>query len=66
MRPCKIVEGWCGRGKVAGSRDEDGLIAERNPGVVTETELACVERDEAVGLADLGLRLDDVATYKAK
>jgi hypothetical protein len=35
------------------------LVAERHPGVVTETELACIERDEDVGLADLGLRLDE-------
>jgi len=32
------------------------LVAERHPGVTTETELACIERDEDVGLADLGLR----------
>ena len=47
-------------GQDAGSRDEDGrvaklvwrvkLVAKRHPGVVTETELACIERDEAVGL----------------
>ena len=34
------------------------LVAERHPGVVSETELACIERDEAVSLADLGLRLE--------
>jgi len=33
------------------------LVAERHPGVITETELACIERDEDVGLAALGLRL---------
>ena len=31
------------------------LVAEQRPDVVTETELACIERDEAIGLADLGL-----------
>ena len=25
------------------------LVAEREPGVVTETELACIERDEQIG-----------------
>ncbi len=33
------------------------LVAERQPGVVTETELACIERDAQAGLADLGLSL---------
>lgn len=41
------------------------LVAERHPGVVTETELACIERDEAVGLADLGLRLDEAKRLTA-
>ena len=41
------------------------LGAERHPGVVTETELACIERDEAVGLADLGLRLDEAKRFTA-
>ena len=41
------------------------LIAERHPGVVTETELAYIERDEAVGLADLGLRLDEAKRLTA-
>ena len=35
------------------------LVAERHPGVTTETELACIERDANVGLAELGLRLDE-------
>ena len=30
------------------------LVAEVQPGVVTETELARIERDEEAGLADLG------------
>ncbi len=41
------------------------LVAERHPGVVTETELACIEREEAVGLADLGLRLDEAKRLTA-
>jgi len=41
------------------------LVAERHPGVVTETELACIERDEDVGVADLGLRLDEVKRLTA-
>ena len=41
------------------------LVAERHPGVVTETELACIERGEAVGLADLGLRLDEARRLTA-
>ena len=41
------------------------LVAERHPGVVTEMELACLERDEAVGLADLGLRLDEAKRLAA-
>jgi hypothetical protein len=35
------------------------LVAELRPGVVTETEVARIERDEEAGLADLGLRLAD-------
>ncbi len=41
------------------------LVAERHPGVVTETELACIERDEDVGVADLGLRLDEAKRLTA-
>ncbi|MBV9747220.1 MAG: ISKra4 family transposase [Acetobacteraceae bacterium] len=33
------------------------LVAEQQPGVTTETELACIERDEQVTLAELGLTL---------
>ena len=36
------------------------LVAELEPGVATETEVARIERDEEVGLADLGLRLEEV------
>ena len=35
------------------------LVAELRPGVMTETEVARIERDEQTGLADLGLRLDE-------
>jgi len=35
------------------------LIAELRPGVMTETEVARIERDEQAGLAELGLRLDE-------
>ena len=41
------------------------LVAERHSGVVTETELACIERDEDVGLADLGLRLEEAKRLTA-
>jgi hypothetical protein len=41
------------------------LVAERHPGVTTETELACIERDEDVGLAELGLRLDEAKRLTA-
>ena len=41
------------------------LVAERHPGVVTETELACIERDEDVGLAGLGLQLDEAKRLTA-
>ena len=41
------------------------LVAERHPGVVTQTELACIKRDEAIGLADLGLRLDEAKRLTA-
>jgi hypothetical protein len=41
------------------------LVAELQPGVTTETELARIERDEAAGLADLGLRLDEVKRLTA-
>jgi len=41
------------------------LVAERHPGVVTETELACIERGEDVGLAALGLRLDEAKQLTA-
>jgi hypothetical protein len=33
------------------------LVADLRPGVITETEVTRIERDEEAGLADLGLRL---------
>jgi hypothetical protein len=41
------------------------LVAELRPGVMTETEVACVERDEQAGLADLGLRLAETKQLTA-
>lgn len=36
------------------------LVAERETGVViNETELACIERNEQISLAELGLQLDE-------
>jgi hypothetical protein len=41
------------------------LVAELRPGVVTETEVARIERDEQAGLADLGLRLAETKQLTA-
>jgi hypothetical protein len=41
------------------------LVAERQPGVTTETELACIERDAQAGLADLGLSLAEAKRLTA-
>jgi len=41
------------------------LVAELQPGVTTETEVACIERDEQAGLAELGLRLDEAKQLTA-
>jgi len=41
------------------------LVAELEPGVATETEVARFERDEVVGLADLGLRLEEAKRLTA-
>ena len=41
------------------------LVAELAPGVATETELARIERGEDVGLADLGLRLEEAKRLTA-
>ena len=41
------------------------LVMERQPGVTTETELACIERDAQVGLAELGLRLEEAKQLTA-
>ena len=41
------------------------LVAELRPGVMTETEVARIERDEEAGLADLGLRLAETKRLTA-
>jgi len=41
------------------------LVAERQSGVVTETELACIERDEQASLAELGLMLAEAKQLTA-
>ena len=41
------------------------LVAELRPGVITETEVARIERDEQAGLADLGLRLAETKQLTA-
>ena len=41
------------------------LVAELEPGVTTQTEVACLERGEEAGLADLGLRLDEAKQLTA-
>jgi hypothetical protein len=41
------------------------LMAELRPGVMTETEVARIERDDQAGLADLGLRLAETKRLTA-
>jgi hypothetical protein len=41
------------------------LVAELRPGLTVETEVARIERDEEAGLADLGLRLEEVKQLTA-
>ncbi|MBV8704058.1 MAG: hypothetical protein JO118_10150 [Acetobacteraceae bacterium] len=41
------------------------LVAEPEPGVAIETELARIERDPQAGLADLGLRLEEAKRLTA-
>ena len=41
------------------------LVAELRPGVMTETEVARIERGEEAGLADLGLRLEEARRLTA-
>ena len=41
------------------------LVGELEPGVATEAEVARIERDEAAGLADLGLRLEEAKRLTA-
>jgi hypothetical protein len=62
-------------GYVLGSRDGGGLVpkmvwrvklvAELEPGLTTEVEIARLERDEQAGLADLGLRLAEAKQLTA-
>ena len=39
------------------------LVAELEPGVATETEIAHIERGEEAGLAELGLGLEEVKRH---
>ena len=41
------------------------LVAELKPGVITETELARIERDQQASLAELGLQLDEAKQLTA-
>jgi hypothetical protein len=41
------------------------LVAELEPGVVTETELARIERDAQASVAELGLRLDEAKRLRS-
>jgi hypothetical protein len=41
------------------------LVAELQPGMTTETEVARIERDEAASLAELGLRLEEAKQLTA-
>ncbi len=41
------------------------LVAELRPGVMTETEVARIERDEQAGLAELGLQLAEAKQLTA-
>ena len=41
------------------------LVAELEPGVATETDVARIERGEEAGLADLGLRLEEAKRLTA-
>jgi hypothetical protein len=66
LRAFKILGCWGGPARFRGSRGRVGLVqlvwrvklvAELRPGVMMESEVARIERDEHAGLADLGLRL---------
>jgi hypothetical protein len=41
------------------------VVAELRPGLLTETEVARIERDEQAGLADLGLQLAETKRLTA-
>jgi hypothetical protein len=67
MRAFKILGWWRGTARFEAHGERVGLVpnlvwrvklvAELRPGVLTETEVARIERDEQAGLADLRLRL---------
>ena len=42
------------------------LVAELQPGVTTETEVARIERDEEASLAELGLRLAEASSSRRR
>jgi hypothetical protein len=63
---CPLDSGLTGKvGLVAKLVWRVKLVAELRPGVVTETEVARIERDEQAGLADLGLRLAETKRLTA-
>src|SRR5215213_4581527 len=75
MRAFKILGCWWGSARFWAHGKRVGLVpklvwrvklvAALRPGVVTETEGACIERDEQAGLADLGLRLAETKPLTA-
>jgi hypothetical protein len=75
LRAFKILGCWRGTARFKGHGERVGLVpklvwrvklvAELRPGVLTETEVARIERDEQAGLADLGLRLAETKQLTA-
>ena len=74
-RAFKILGCWRGAARFKAHGERVGLVpklvwrvklvAELRPGVLTETEVARIERDEQAGLADLGLRLAETKRLTA-
>ena len=63
---CPLGSGLTGKvGLVAKLVWRVKLVAELRPGVMTETEVARIERDDQAGLADLGLRLAETKRLTA-
>ena len=63
---CPLGSGLTGKvGLVAKLVWRVKLVAELRRGVMTETEVARIERDEQAGLADLGLRLAETKRLTA-